>query len=84
MRKQGGRSNPGSLEKSLLVTSPKLVTLVLTSVPGLDGKTVEDEISEGGRGPTHDVVSLAKGVALKMMNKKPLNGFVFWILILVE
>ena len=53
-------------------------------MPGLNGKTVEDEISEGGRGPTQDVVSLAKGVALKMMNKKPLNGFVFWILILVE
>ena len=51
---------------------------------GLDGKTVEDENSEGDRGPTKYVVSLAKGIALKMMNKKPCNGFVFWILILVE
>lgn len=49
---------------------------------GLDG--VEDENSEGGRGPTQDAVSLAKGIALKMMNKKPRNGFVFWVLILVE
>lgn len=45
---------------------------------------VEDENSESGRGPDQGLVSLAKGVALKVMGKKPLNGSVFWILTLAE
>lgn len=44
---------------------------------GLDKEMVEDENSEGGRTPDQGIVSLAMGIGLAVMSKKPFNEFLF-------
>lgn len=51
---------------------------------GLDKEMVEDENSEGGRAPDQGMVSLATGIGLKVMSKKPFNEFLFETLTLAE
>lgn len=53
------------------------IDIDMTWIQGNIGERWKIENSDGGRGPDQGIVSLPKGIGLKAMDKKPVNGFVF-------